>query len=145
MKNYILLDGNLIIQAQQTLNASPPWIEVQDDAQELIFSTRHIYVDGVIIDTKQPLLPPERYMDWDSANNVWVSTKTDEIQWGLIRQERDSLLAASDWTDTASAQSRLGDDVYNSWQSYRQQLRDITSQPNPFEVTWPTKPSLKSV
>ena len=26
------------------------------------------------------------------------------------------------------------------WQTYRQSLRDVTSQSNPFEVTWPAKP-----
>jgi len=140
MKTYILLDGNLIVQSQRTLSAELPWIEVESNAMTLISSTRHIYVDGVVVDTGQEILPTEKYMDWDRVNNVWVSTKTDKIQWGLIRQDRDSLLAACDWTDTASAQGRLGNEVYNSWQAYRQQLRDITNQLDPFEITWPAKP-----
>ena len=140
MKNYILLEGNLIVQAQSTLNASAPWIEVQNDAKDLVSNTRHIYVDGVIIDTKQPLLPPEQYMDWDQAKNIWVSTKTDEIQWDLVRQERAKLLIGSDWTDTASAPNRLGSDVYGAWQTYRQALRDITNQADPFNIIWPQKP-----
>ena len=35
------------------------------------------------------------------------------------------LLAASDWTDTLSAKTRLGDAKYDEWQVYRQALRDM--------------------
>ena len=141
MKNYILLDGNVIVQVQHTLSADPPWIEVENDIQERFSRTRHIYLDGVIIDTKQPALPPDRYMDWDHNENIWVSTKTDEIQWQIIRENRNKLLADSDWTDTLSAKSRLGDDLYNSWQAYRQALRDIPQQGgSPEDIVFPPKP-----
>ena len=28
-----------------------------------------------------------------------------------------------------------------AWRTYRQQLRDVTSQPDPFNIVWPTPPS----
>ena len=55
--------------------------------------------------------------------------------------KRNILLVESDWTDTFSSKTRLGDDLYNAWQAYRQALRDLTKQEGfPQNVVWPTKP-----
>lgn len=52
------------------------------------------------------------------------------------RQERNTLLAASDWTQVADAPVDQA-----AWATYRQDLRDITSQETfPNEVTWPVPP-----
>jgi hypothetical protein len=59
-----------------------------------------------------------------------------ENKWIEIRDQRAQLLQESDWT-------QLGDipqSVRDSWTTYRQQLRDITNQSNPFSIVWPTKP-----
>jgi len=56
-------------------------------------------------------------------------------QWENIRVERDSKLLATDWR--ASSDLTLSD----AWKNYRQALRDITTQSDPFNITWPTKPS----
>lgn len=59
----------------------------------------------------------------------------------FVREQRSNLLTQSDWTDTLSAKSRLGDDLYNAWQTYRQALRDIPLQQGfPFDVIFPTPP-----
>jgi len=53
-----------------------------------------------------------------------------------IRSYRNTLLKNSDWTQLPDAPV---DAV--AWQTYRQALRDITSQPEfPNNITWPTKP-----
>jgi hypothetical protein len=58
-----------------------------------------------------------------------------------IKAKRLRLLYESDWTDLLSAKPRLGDEVYNQWQTYRQALRDITEQAGyPLNIEWPTKP-----
>jgi hypothetical protein len=60
----------------------------------------------------------------------------------IIRNKRDKLLADTDWTDTVSAKERLGGDYY-IWQTYRQQLRDITEDSGfPFNVIFPDLPNL---
>ena len=54
-------------------------------------------------------------------------------QWSVVRLERNSLLTSSDWTQLPDAP------VDNlSWSVYRQALRDITLQPDPFSIVWPT-------
>lgn len=58
-----------------------------------------------------------------------------------IKLKRDKLLLKSDWTDTLSAKPRLGDTLYNQWQTYRQELRDIPQQQGfPENITWPIPP-----
>lgn len=65
----------------------------------------------------------------------------EEISISKIKSERDRLLSESDWTDTLSAKQRLGSKLYDEWQLYRQNLRDITKQPDyPKNVHWPKKP-----
>ena len=53
------------------------------------------------------------------------------------RAQRDSLLAACDWTQARD----IPDIIALAWQPYRQALRDVTTQPNfPNEIIWPEKP-----
>jgi hypothetical protein len=55
-----------------------------------------------------------------------------------IRQERNALLASSDWTQAGDVPQATKD----AWAIYRQALRDIPQQAGfPTNVTWPTKPA----
>jgi hypothetical protein len=57
------------------------------------------------------------------------------------KAKRNRLLLESDWTDLLSAKERLGVELYNAWQNYRQALRDLPTQPGyPFNIVWPTPP-----
>tara|TARA_B000000557_G_scaffold95709_1_gene77267 strand:- start:36 stop:404 length:369 start_codon:yes stop_codon:yes gene_type:complete len=57
--------------------------------------------------------------------------------WGEIREKRDDLLLETDWTQNPD----VPDATKAKWQSYRQALRDVPSQSDPYNITWPTKPS----
>ena len=57
-------------------------------------------------------------------------------QWRVICAERNKLLAASDWTQLSDASAEAA-----AWATYRQALRDITTQANPFAIVWPESPS----
>lgn len=60
----------------------------------------------------------------------------DEQQASTVRITRNARLADCDWTQVAD--SPVDKAV---WATYRQELRDITSQPGfPWEITWPTSP-----
>ena len=56
-------------------------------------------------------------------------------RWLSIRQDRNSRLLESDWTQLAD--SKVDREI---WAVYRQQLRDITNQTDPFNIDWPEKP-----
>ena len=59
-----------------------------------------------------------------------------ENQWFIVRETRNELLAECDWTQLAD----ISAETKTIWSEYRQSLRDITSQTNPFSITWPVKP-----
>ena len=57
--------------------------------------------------------------------------------WGEIREKRDDLLLETDWTQNPD----VPETTKAKWQSYRQALRDVPSQSDPYNITWPTPPS----
>lgn len=70
----------------------------------------------------------------------FAAADASEAMWDIVRVKRNGLLAACDWTDTASAPARLGEELYGAWQAYRQALRDVTTQGDPVNITWPVAP-----
>lgn len=62
-----------------------------------------------------------------------------DLQWKIVRAMRDQKLQESDWTRLDDVP--FSDSQREAWALYRQQLRDITQQDNPFAITWPTPPS----
>lgn len=59
-------------------------------------------------------------------------------QWHVVRAQRDGKLLACDWTvlpDVPMDASKKAE-----WETYRQDLRDVTNQSDPFNITWPTPP-----
>jgi hypothetical protein len=102
-------------------------VGVDDDYTKNIVEGTPIFSGSVYIQT------------WNitDATEEEINTKKEE-KWIEIRDIRDSLLVQSDWTqfqDSPITGSKL-----TEWQTYRQSLRDITNQSNPFSLTWPTKP-----
>ena len=57
--------------------------------------------------------------------------------WGEIREKRDDLLLETDWTQNPD----VPETTKAKWQAYRQALRDVPSQSDPYNITWPTRPS----
>lgn len=56
--------------------------------------------------------------------------------WKALRSRRNVLLSNSDWTQLADAPVDAAE-----WAAYRQELRDITTQSDPFNIVWPVAPS----
>lgn len=59
----------------------------------------------------------------------------DESQWSAVRAERNAKLAVCDWTQLPDAPVDA-----TAWAAYRQALRDITNQADPFNIMWPQEP-----
>lgn len=58
-------------------------------------------------------------------------------QWRNVKEGRNQQLAASDWICSVSDFAHPKKDAYVV---YRQALRDITAQANPFALVWPQVP-----
>jgi hypothetical protein len=61
-----------------------------------------------------------------------------DTEWKNVRSRRNILLLESDWTQLSD--SPLPNQKQTEWQIYRQSLRDITNQTDPFNLSWPTEP-----
>lgn len=57
---------------------------------------------------------------------------------GAIRRQRNKLLDASDWTQVSD--NGLSAEKRAEWATYRQSLRDITTQ-DINSISWPSKPA----
>lgn len=88
----------------------------------------------------KPETSPGQVIGWADA---WVVREANEaetqIQWSSVRTKRDSLLASSDVFVVRAYEK--GEPVPQDTVDYRQALRDVTSQPNPFSIQWPTLPA----
>ena len=97
------------------------------------------YVSGWISKDKvHHELPPQPspHHVFDYTTKQWIDPRTPETEWPLVRAKRDRLIAATDWTqlpDVPLATKEM-------WANYRQALRDVTLQPDPFNIVWPTAP-----
>lgn len=69
-----------------------------------------------------------------TASEIEANT---ESQLAKIRKQRDALLSYCDWTQLPDVT------IPNKavWAAYRQELRDITSQADPYNIVWPTNPN----
>ena len=56
-------------------------------------------------------------------------------QWESVRAIRNTKLENCDWTQLPDAPVDAA-----VWAEYRQELRDITAQTDPFAIVWPTAP-----
>ena len=62
-----------------------------------------------------------------------------DLDFTMVRGQRDSLLRHTDWTQIADA--TLGDHTVEAWAAYRQELRDLPSKHSKVsEVVWPDDP-----
>jgi len=88
-----------------------------------------------------PTLSGSVYIQTYSVTDADTDTinKRKEIKWSEIRSTRNTLLTESDWTQFQD--SPITGSVLIDWQTYRQSLRDVTNQSDPYNISWPSKPS----
>lgn len=96
------------------------------------------YWDGEVFILKPP--PPSAHHIFDYTTKQWVDPRTEQTQWPVVRSQRNALLSASDWTQLPDVPLATKE----TWAAYRQALRDITDQSDPFNIVWPVQPDRKS-
>lgn len=79
---------------------------------------------------------PSPHHIFDYATKTWVDPRTNETEWPVVRAKRDSRLLASDWTQLPDVPLSTKE----AWATYRQALRDVTTQEDPFSIRWPVVP-----
>ena len=143
--NYAIIDGTTV-KSTGTIQQLFPNTSFSITGPNADFLTANNVVELVenlsYTTPTQKLSSVDAYVEGGKAYNVKVeSTTADEQttltnqQWSSIRLQRDNLLKNTDWR--ASSDLTLSDD----WKNYRQALRDVPTQSDPFNITWPTAPS----
>ena len=103
---------------------STGYIQYNDSTPPLGISTTGIYWQGVTaFENERSTLENEREAARDHLAEV--------------KRFRMSLLYDSDWTQGADVPSG----IKTPWVTYRASLRDVPTQSDPDNITWPTKPS----
>lgn len=77
---------------------------------------------------------------YDYADGAFtLSPEIAERQWASVREERNRLLAESDWVIIKAKETSTN--IPAAWKTYRQALRDLTTTySTPEEVVFPDKP-----
>lgn len=151
MKNYIIYNlttgviiSTLICKESEIVNI------ILDTNQAIMEGLVDVNTDYIVSGVITHLLPEQiaaknnfQYgYKWDSVARTVVKELTDnEITTYLditARAKRYKLLLECDWTQTTDQTEA----TKLLWQSYRQGLRDVTSQDGfPNNIVWPIKPS----
>jgi uncharacterized protein YjiS (DUF1127 family) len=131
-KNTGKIIGNLFISSKYDLDKN---ISSTEDYLDGSFSDQEYYVDALNkIPIKYPI-KPEGFYTFDYSSKTWVADVSQ--QWNQVRRQRNELLQSSDWTQLPDVPLSTKE----TWAIYRQALRDVTSQPDPFNITWPQPPN----
>lgn len=123
------MDTISIILTLEKLNYKPCVIKGTVDNQSDYESNVFYQKDGeeILVSTE---------LTYDSFLQQY-STANSEVQLEELRTLRNKKLQETDWTQLPD----IDESVRTQWQTYRQQLRDITqSYNNVDDVVWPTKP-----
>ena len=131
---YEIASGNVLarypdapLDAQlAALTFSEPAEPAADSGNALIVVPDSVAIPQVIIRVI-PGDQPEFIVDQEAIHQ----------QWRNVKEGRNQQLAASDWICSVSDFAHPKKDAYVS---YRQALRDITVQANPFALVWPSAP-----
>lgn len=84
-----------------------------------------------------PAKPDGPTEQWIWTGSAWA--KNIPLGFLLLREKRNALLAASDWTEYSR---KLPSQVKAQWLAYRDQLFDLPKTvTDPFNFTWPVTPA----
>lgn len=111
------------------------------EGREILFeavNAARVYLPGGV-PTPLPPKPDTPYHVFDYALGQWVDPRTIDSQWSEVRQERNRRLTACDWSVLPDVPMTV--ERRQQWEAYRQALRDVTEQPDPFSIVWPVPPT----
>jgi len=96
------------------------------------------YTKNIYEGTPQ-LVDGQYFQNWiqEDGNQEQIDDKL-LLKWLQIKEHRNELLKECDWTQLPD--SPITGSKLTEWQTYRQELRDLTTNENPFTLIWPSQP-----
>jgi len=94
--------------------------------------------ENTMVDGQLREMTDAEQAEYDARNTAWDNDAPNR-RMAELRRQRDALLVETDWM--ANSDVTMSD----AWKTYRQALRDITSQTPTDDalsnINWPSKPS----
>lgn len=136
---YALTDEERVSLGWYTIVKAYP--EYNIETQKLD-NPRQYFTDGVAYETMDIIELPRVVVHEPTPEEIQLQQEFNTtVQWNLIRGERDSRMSAFEWRYTRyDRQVRLGEtpvDDITMMDAYMQELADITTQTDPFNIIWP--------
>ena len=101
-------------------------------------------LEGITYNIKYYVTKRDSEIDGVKSHFIGDDTARDkrilEEKWADIRTKRNRLLTESDWVVVKAKETHANASIPSDWVDYRTELRDITKQSDPDDITWPTKP-----
>jgi len=124
--------------------------EIVETDAPLSYETKNSEGDDIIVTFNEsghiheiPRINQHYHLKWDGTKIIPDDDALAACQlaeeWKRIRSQRDNLLSQSDWVVIKAKET--GGTISSAWKAYRQDLRDIPSQSDPDNITWPTNPT----
>ena len=142
---YAIVDGSTVTKSGTIYELFPNVSFPKSGAPASFVSDNNMLEITEWISTTKPdqkLTKVDVYVEGGKAYNCKVETCSEEeknaaisSQWQNIRQDRDERLKETDWRATSDRT------LTDNWRDYRQALRDVPTQADPFNITWPNPPS----
>lgn len=137
--DYYLFEQSGGTQLLRTDNPELGWFLVPPDKLDAAFAAinegRPLRVVGDNLEVADKA-QPDHHSRWNWETRKWEDGRDPAAAWATVRAERDSLLRASDWTQLPDVPETTRENLA----PYRQALRDITDQSDPFNIVWPVAP-----
>lgn len=112
--------------------------DLPSDLVEITYDKHQELLNEMYMNNKDVFFENDEFVLRPRVRNV--------ISWDEVRRLRNDLLSETDYTDTLSAKTRLGDILYTEWQEYRQVLRDIPqAYTDTTQIVWPLSPNEKAL
>ena len=141
---YAIVDGSTVTKSGTIYELFPNVSFPKSGAPATFVSDNNMLEITEWISTTKPdqkLTKVDVYVEGGKAYDCKVETCTEEeknaaiaSQWLNIREDRDEKLKETDWR--ASSDLTMSD----AWKNYRQALRYVPTQSDPYNITWPTEP-----
>lgn len=118
-------------------SAQDPSVYITETTDVLVGSIavpgKHYVKNGKVHTIPEQL---SKFHNFDWNTKTWVPDA--QYAWEAVINKRNDLLIASDWVVTKATERN--ESVSAAWMEYRQALRDITQQADPWNLVWPELP-----
>lgn len=137
--HYYVFEQSGGVQILRTEFPQADWVKLDDEAVPFLFEAINqgfpvrVTQGRVEVERSKPTSP---WYSWDWDARQWADRRDVATAWADVRAQRDALLKSTDWTQLPDVPV----ETRERWAAYRQALRDITDQSDPFNIVWPVAP-----